>query len=168
MFDRSQLQFGAFLIAIAALSTANAIAATSEQAPGAHATAFCQSALPAFEGLIRKRPLALQNEGTATAFVTCSVPSDLNARELLSLSIVFVNNTGGSVSISCTLVSGALGNVVYIPKATTGAGEYMANIWSPSDIGGNALSALSSFSCALPPGTGVHYLSALQIVEIEV
>ena len=38
----------------------------------AQATAICQGALPAFETQIRKRPLALQNEGEANAFVTCS------------------------------------------------------------------------------------------------
>ncbi|HST45355.1 MAG TPA: hypothetical protein VLK29_09045, partial [Luteimonas sp.] len=38
-----------------------------------NATGLCQAALPAYDGLIRKRPVAIRNEGDAAAFVSCSL-----------------------------------------------------------------------------------------------
>lgn len=150
----------------AILTAADAVAVTRSRTPGAHATAFCQPALPAFDSLIRKRPLAVQNEGTATAFVTCSVPIDILASDLGGAALFFVNNTGGEVSIACTLANGATGNIIYIPKTTTGDDPYLVNTWTPDDIGGGELANQMSFSCALPPGTGMHFLYTSFYVDV--
>ncbi len=65
----------------ATLSAAAALALGSGYAPqanavsmAANATAFCQTALPVFDGNVRKRPLAVTNEGTSNAFISCSIP----------------------------------------------------------------------------------------------
>lgn len=49
-------------------------AAPIERTLYVNASAHCQAALPVFDGLIRKRPLAVVNEGQAGAFVTCAIP----------------------------------------------------------------------------------------------
>lgn len=127
---------------------------------------YCQPALPAFDGLIRKRPQAVQNEGTADAFVTCSVPVDISTSELDGVAIIFVNNTGAEVSIPCTLSSGITGEVAFIPKITTGNTEFITNSWTPEDNGGDPLTPVMSFSCKLSPGTGVHFLYASYDVDV--
>ncbi len=63
----------ALVLAIgASFASFDAQAVTQNRRFQANATSYCQAALPAFEGAIRKRPLAVQNEGTTNAFVTCS------------------------------------------------------------------------------------------------
>lgn len=157
---------GAAVVIAAALPAAEAGAVTSTRTPGAHATAYCQPALPAFDGLIRKRPQAVQNEGTADAFVTCSVPVDISTSELYAVAIYFVNNTGAEVSIPCTLSNGALGAVAFFPKVTTGSGPILSNAWTPADNGGDPLAPMMSFSCKLSPGTGVHFLYTAYDVDV--
>ena len=51
-------------------------AAAQTTAPTAAAVDRCQPALPTFDGSIRKRPKAVQNEGTSIAFITCGFSGD--------------------------------------------------------------------------------------------
>lgn len=157
---------GAAVAIVAALPIAKAGAVDSMRNPGAHATAYCQPALPAFDGLIRKRPQAVQNEGTADAFVTCSVPIDIGASALNGVAMIFVNNTGGEVSIPCTLSNGAVGEVIFIPKVTTGSEPFITNTWTPADNDDEPLEPMMSFSCKLPPATGVHFIYTAYAVDV--
>ena len=133
-----------------------------------HATANCQTALPVFDGNVRKRPVAVQNEGTSIAFVTCSFPSP-EGRQPGSASVTtavwqyFVNNGANPVTVNCTGV--ATNNSVqlaeYVPKSivvTPGAGE-QALIWQAFDFAGAPAvfpnQGAFSISCSLPPGAGV-------------
>ncbi len=42
----------------------------------------CQPALPLDDAAVRKKPLAVQNEGIATAFITCSFKKQRSQRTL--------------------------------------------------------------------------------------
>jgi hypothetical protein len=152
------------ILVLAALPAADVFAATRSRFPGAHATAFCQPALPAFDGLIRKRPLALQNEGTTTAFVTCSLPVDNTTPDLNGAAIHYVNNTGGEVAIACTLVNGLQSDVTYFVQTAISSAQYFVNYWTSA--GSELLADQMSFSCALPPGTGIHFLLSDYTVDV--
>jgi hypothetical protein len=76
----------------------------------ANGSGVCQAALPSYEGQIRKRPLAIQNEGTAAAFITCS-PSSLQYVPMQDFGhgVFLANNSAASVTVNCTAVMGSGG-----------------------------------------------------------
>lgn len=119
------------------------------------AVGLCQGALPAFETQIRKRPLAVQNEGASSTFVSCALTSQ---NSLQSVDVYF-GSIGGTVTISCTGVTGFTGVAAFSSKSVTvGAGARAVISWTPSDFGatGTLPSALFSISCALPPGAAIN------------
>ncbi len=123
------------------------------------ATLGCQSALPTFDTSIRKRPLALQNEGTADAFVTCGLEGTFLAAPLsTSVAVKLRNNTAASVDVSCTLTDAGPGlhNPTYFTKTVTLAANAVdVDLgFTSADNGGNAF-IYPAFSCALPPGIGI-------------
>ncbi len=78
------------------------------------AVKHCQAALPAYEGQIRKRPKALQNEGSTTVFVTCGfegrgIGSGIMSPNARQLTVYFNNYTGELQSVTCTAVEGGNG-----------------------------------------------------------
>lgn len=130
------------------------------------AAGICQSSYPATAGgLLRARPLALQNEGATSTFVTCSYPTpDLSeAPNWAGLGLVFVNNGTGNVNVTCTLVSGTLleGNVVYLPKTrfvTAGSVDVFIQ-FEPDELPGSPeFIARPNLSCVLPPEIGIQHL----------
>lgn len=134
----------------------------------AQGTAICQGALPAFETQIRKRPLALQNEGDASAFVTCSFNNpgiNSGGTRISSITVYLQNAAAGSRTVSCTAVNTG-------PGADTGAALYATrSIQVPRNAtGSTALQFASSdfpgapfllpgesvsVSCNLLPGIGI-------------
>jgi hypothetical protein len=129
--------------------------------------ARCQGALPAFETAIRKRPLAVQNEGTAASFITCGFEFD--AAEAINNAAVLVdtyfsNNTGAPVVVRCTGVTGwAGGENEFVSFQTTieanGSGtETGGNLfWEEGDFAAGGMSTgLIAISCNLPPGVGIN------------
>jgi hypothetical protein len=124
----------------------------------------CQSALPVFDGNIRKRPLAVANEGTSNAFVTCSFttvgPELANLVESYKL---FVSNAGtGTVDINCTGVGGVQGGIINqapqsIPLTIRlVSGEKRFFSYFPAQFLGGVLSNYFSVSCSLPLGTSIN------------
>jgi hypothetical protein len=132
-----------------------------------HGTANCQSALPVFDGNIRKRPMALANEGTATAFVTCDVESINNSATGFTAAGVFFTNRAGTagVTVNCSLVDGAFAATGTFPKASPAiaVGSSSAITWSTADNSGANFMA-PAISCALPPGVDI---SLVQFVYPE-
>lgn len=133
-----------------------------------HPTNYCQSALPVFDGNIRKRPQAVQNEGTGPAFVTCSYPSGEGrvAGPDGTTTMVWqylINNSDAAVTINCTGVAGYPGDgpeqfIVKSAVVDPGAiGE--AHIWEAADFDGAPAAfpeqGVFSISCNLPPGAGL-------------
>lgn len=127
-----------------------------------NATGTCNGALPAFEQSLRFRPLAVANEGTTNAFVTCTqlnrFANDVN------IVLAYVQNpTTDPKTISCTLVTGrdSYAKSSYPKSITLAAGEFNAIVWTASDNNGAPFLDLSNLSCNLPDG------AELEIVGIE-
>ncbi|MGY0613074.1 MULTISPECIES: hypothetical protein [unclassified Luteimonas] len=112
----------------------------------------CQAALPAFEGQVRKRPLALQNEGTASAFVTCAPPQFTGLADGdYGLDVTFINNGSSAATVSCTGVSIGQIPTIYVSKAiSVPSGATRILNWKDTDGSSKWVT-----SCNLPPGTGI-------------
>jgi hypothetical protein len=146
-------------------------AVTSQRAFNQNATGSCQSALPVFDGQIRKRPLAVQNEGTASAFVSCSFVTPGDFVGVFQISLYADNNTGSAIDISCTLVSGISksGVPTYLPQTIKMAANSGINrfVWTAADNGGvNFNNYALSASCNLPPGTGLSLSEIFFYVDV--
>jgi hypothetical protein len=157
----NQTCLAAAVLTISAAASQPAAALDRYRFPAGHAAAFCQASLPAFEGLVRKRPLAVQNEGASTAYITCSFPMDQGATVLEGMIMMFVNNTSGNLPITCTMVTGSETLVTYLPATKVAAPGYTSQPWYPGN--GNMM---VSFNCALPPGTGIHYIYAATKADV--
>ena len=146
-------------LVIAAFAAADAQADTTPRAFYANATSFCQTALPVFDGNVRKRPLAVQNEGTGDAFVTCSFTGQLIELDIATLAAV--NNGSSDATLSCTAVTGRNASVnEYVTKTITVPASGVAHMsWAGADFAGapDTIPGASLFnlSCKLPPGVGI-------------
>jgi hypothetical protein len=124
-----------------------------------NAPAHCQGALPNFEGALRKRPLALQNEGTSSAFVTCAIPTQ---GRVSGLEVYVSTHNGTSSPVTCTAVTGWKGGTNhYVPKTveTDASGEWAVFFWAPGDFVPDATAFPNGYialSCNLAPGTGLN------------
>ena len=150
-----------------------AVLATLAPQPGhafrvtAQAVAVCQGALPSFEGAIRKRPLAVQNEGTTNAFVTCALNNtgyNAGTTFISSIEIYAQNLNSSTRSITCTAVNSsatASPDPLYVTRTVSvspsdtnstliefEAGDFPG---SPVVLPGDTVSV----SCNLVPGMGI-------------
>lgn len=174
MSHRITASLFAAVASCAGMQTAHAVPTLQERTTIATAVALCQPALPVFDGNIRKRPLAVQNEGTSNAFVSCGLIEDVSGYSSGAKTVAaYLVNTGTtSATINCTLVSGNGrhgDSVLYFPKsATISAGDNSSLIfWSAAaDNGGVNFDQVVSVSCQLPPGTGVMQLTNAQDVDV--
>ena len=152
-------------LAVGALASGPAQGATALRHFVSHPAGTCQGALPAFETAIRKRPLAVKNEGTTPAFVTCSFTSQgqdggMSTRNPTRVAVYF-RNSGAPVTLSCTGVSGYEGTAStaqYVVKSMPLGGGIPSLVWSAADFGEAAYfpNGLFSISCALAPGVSIH------------
>ena len=134
-----------------AAPVANAAPAMQQYTAGAPAA--CRPALPAYDGAIRTRPTAMANEGTTTAFVSCSNWSMPFFQANYDTVVVLKNNSSVAVNVTCTLVAGgdtgpaptySTKTVSLAAQATNGVG--WGTLASP-DLPGTL-----RYSCGLPPG----------------
>lgn len=124
----------------------------------------CQPSLPVFDGNIRKRPLAVVNEGASSAFVTCSFTTvGPELENLVERYQLFVSNTGpDTVEISCTGVGGVHGGTIsqapqFIPLTLSLlSGEKRFFSYFPAQFFNDVLPNFFSVSCNLPSGTSVN------------
>lgn len=145
----------ATVLAGSALLAINDVNAAGVQA---NSTAFCQAALPMFDANVRKRPLAVVNEGKTDAYVTCSYPVEVNTHDVTEVQAYLSNHTAITKDVNCTMVDGYdQGDVTYISKTTRSYddGRYESEDWTSSDNGGNSFGGTVSISCALPAGIGL-------------
>ena len=134
-----------------------------------HATGACQAALPAYEGAIRKRPLALVNEGTDSAFVTCAFPG-FEGGTFGGLTIWFTNFGDAAAVLRCTFVTGTAATGVphaVLPVYTSRIRELPAGASDALFLtsGDASTDAPTSVSCALPPQVGIGDLGFGQEIE---
>lgn len=145
-------------IAVATLGAVSAPASAGSYF--SNAVGICQGALPSFEGSFRKRPLAIANEGTSNAFLSCTLPLDQTAVQgNTAVAVGLVNRSNALVAVACTFVDGTvpelLGGVpptLYPKNIAVAAGEGVSLIWQAAEYDLEAFSKIASVSCALPPG----------------
>ena len=150
---------------VIALTCVSAGAVTRSRNVYSNATGVCQAALPAYEGQIRKRPLAIQNEGTASAFVSCSFAGTSTGvgglRSIQSLHLFADNNSAVSVSLTCTLVDSISGYTTaptFITKTITlPANSKLVQLqwYAGLDNDGDNFIWTVNTSCNLPVGVGL-------------
>lgn len=128
---------------------------------------ICQAALPAYEGMIRKRPLAMQNEGSGPAFVTCSLVAhhrydDVPVNQYFQWAMLRVRSSSGTaLTISCTGVWGyGLPSDMHYETASIvlpADGATVDLAWDRPAAGwpGPNPGHVFSASCSLPPGAAV-------------
>lgn len=128
-------------------------------------TAICQAALPVYDGQIRKRPKAVQNEGTTPAFVTCSWITQGSVGNSTANPVGLVLNVsvndGQPDHVTCVGVLGKQGQTFNTYTRGTDLhsnGGTRLLEWGPSDFGGSTTfpSGLISVSCLLNPGVGIN------------
>jgi len=102
----------------------------------ANATSFCQAALPVFDSNIRKRPLAVQNEGAEGAFVTCAFTAQSSG--LGPVTVVAANTGSSDATLTCTGVTGYnTGSNEYASKTiVVPASGWQAMQWTGADFDG--------------------------------
>lgn len=150
-----------FLATAVLLATTHGVAHAQDAFVSSGPANYCRPALPAFDGLIRTRPLAVQNEGATTAFVTCSVatnlwfdPIRLNTTDIR---MNFTNNHNTSITIACTGVSGReQGPNLFVTRSSTmQPGQRRSISWRGDFAVGGAMPSFMHFSCALPSGGAI-------------
>lgn len=144
----------------ASLAAGDAQAVTASRILSANATSYCQTSLPVFDGQIRKRPLAVQNEGTSNAFVTCSFTRHWNSNAATGIQMFAQNNTSAAQSLTCTMVTGfSTGANQFVPKTVSlpAGGAQVSMSWLPADFSGGIFPDTQySLSCNLLPGEGLN------------
>jgi len=153
-------------ICLSAMLTSAASAAFHSDA--VNATGACNGALPSFEGAIRKRPTGILNQGTTSAFVSCSVTTDGGMNPGYDTAIVYLVNRGtSSAAVDCTFVNGIAAELSpmvptqFYPK-TVGipAGEAVAVSWEASEFELEKFLNIVNFSCNLPPKVEIALVGA--------
>lgn len=145
---------GTLLIGLAHPVQALDVLSTSGSGPAGN----CQPALPVYEGLVRKRPLAVVNEGTENAYVTCALTTEEVSLNVQSFGTRVSNGSDAALTVSCTAVVGdELATTSYIPKSIDLAPGAAGNLtWSGADAGGLLSSKSIAMSCLLPPGAALN------------
>jgi hypothetical protein len=158
---KSSIGLASLVVAVAGVLAAPAQAAVETNEVGANAVSHCQGNLPASETTLRKRPLAVQNEGTTSAFITCSFSTQYNSADLREIGGfgVFLNNKSATAkTVTCTGIAGFDSNTtnVFVNKsvviAPAGEGEIF---FETADNGGDGYYPLVNLSCSVPAGAGI-------------
>lgn len=148
------LPIAAIVVAAAALAVpADAGATIVQNAAGA-----CAGARSNYTASLRFRPTGVNNEGTADAFVSCSMNTSDYYQSANDVNGVVLSNRGTvDKTVSCTLAAGSFENQpsLLFPKAITvpvGV-PYVILSWDPDiDNAGMLFSNSINYSCVLPPG----------------
>jgi len=130
-----------------------------------NAVNYCQAFTPGPANTVRNRVIGSENVGTATMNVACNFHSMYGGASATNPSDLYVyftnNNTTGSITISCTLLTGYQGQTGPAAYAVTkslvlNAGDNLGLEWHATD---NPTPASTDFgtdlvgiNCALPHG----------------
>lgn len=147
------------IIALATVTLASALSLQSGPVEANEATpaaGACRSALPAFDGNIRTRPRAVQNEGSAIAFVSCGVQRDFDDN-INSALVYLMNISAVPVTVDCTMIIGMSSPTYYTFTANVAANSGPTSYGFEVPENGYAGNAIA-WSCSLPPGAGVNRL----------
>lgn len=135
--------------------------AASAQQVLQNGSGVCKSALPVFDGNIRNRPTAISNEGTAHAFVSCSMDDVINGESDIVGAWIH-NNSTSAQNVTCTFVNGTpVDDAQYFTKTGNfGAGTGTYLFWTAeADNAGENFGMLVNFSCNLPAGVELRLVT---------
>lgn len=128
-------------------------------------TGACQPALPVYAGVIRARPLAIQNEATTSAYLNCALVGThlgpTGGQEMTDVYVGVINNTAADVAVTCSTIDGiakVTTPFVSSKTVTVGAGTSAELHWNAADNNGHNYLFNANMQCLLPPGIGVSYL----------
>lgn len=140
--NRYAMTLGALTAAAGALLSLQASAAPTPKFGSLAAANACQGALPNYEGSFRKRPLAVVNQGSTGAFLTCGASTYAffgQGPGNSEVGLYVTNRTAIDADISCTMVDGLVGGDIastfanYYPQTlTVAANNYDYISWSGS------------------------------------
>ncbi len=127
----------------------------------------CKSALPVFDGNIRNRPQSIGNEGTAIAFVSCSTLDQQGGANSIA-GVWLHNTTGTAVDVPCTMSTQNLadGASYFTKTGNVPATGDTYLLWTTSDNGGNNFSKQPNFSCQLPPGVQLWFVTYVTTTDL--
>jgi len=163
-FSHPILSVSGLAIVLGAFIAGDAMAVTQARTLYSNPTGYCQAALPVFETNLRKRPVAVQNEGSSNAFVSCAFTSQFSGADNKPTEIGIYAQNLGSVArdLTCTLVTGfATGplnqNITKTVTLPVGGAQRLTT-WEPADFSGGDFPNFGpySMSCNLLPGVGLN------------
>lgn len=129
----------------------------------------CRPALPAFDGMIRTRPLGLVNESSSVAWITCALTGHHTGKTRV-IDVRFIG--AGNGPRTCTLVSWQPTNtgvaaVGYQTLSSSTLPGWETKIrWTAAVHNGGATYASMAVSCQLPPGDGIESLRQMFLEEV--
>lgn len=156
----------ATVLAFAAIPQAQAVGLLETRATNAPGN--CQAALPAYEGQIRKRPLAIFNEGTESAFITCAFTTSQLALGIKGYTARMTNLGTVPVAVTCTGVNGEEGSATYFTK-TLNINPGASTVLSYDNILDNLAILFTnrlSVSCNIPPMVGMNNNSVTSVLSL--
>lgn len=130
--------------------------AAAQSFPTVTPVGACNGALPSYDMTLRKRPLAILNEGTAPAFLSCALAADYGGAPINTVILAFVNRGSADAIVSCTYVDaldpeiGGLLPVYRSASTTVPAGTSSELLWQPEGED-EMFGPVISVSCMLPP-----------------
>lgn len=137
------------LAALAGLSPASQAEAAEVRAVSISPVANCEAPLPVFNATLRKRPVAIANEGASRIFVSCTLMSDTMGQDKGSITVSFASN-GPSGRVDCTLVAGGTITQDYLAGSVdVPAGGRARLYWD--QVSKRNPAGSYAFSCVLPP-----------------
>lgn len=143
------------------LAAAMLCTAPAHASDWSNAVDVCQGSLPSFEGALRKRPLAIANEGSSSSFVSCSIRAPL-FEQVTGILVLFTNRIATTRTVTCTLVDGVAEPFpgyppVYQPKPIAlAAGAFGILAWDSAVDNGDEPYSLPNLNCSLPPGVEIN------------
>lgn len=149
------------VLAVAASVPATDAGAMPSRTRHVSATAVCEAPLSVFDAPLRKRPVAIRNEGSSGIFISCAVPTD-HAGDLATSEVRLLFASTVQQALNCTIVAGVGANLYREVKSVVVPAGGVASIhWTGIDKrGGEGAIALS---CALPPGVEARTLSLHEV-----
>jgi len=121
----------------------------------------CQPSRPGADSTFRRRPLAMENEGTSTVFLTCAFGGVFNGvPSQKTLTVGFLNSTATAATATCTLADaheGVLNPEFFVKSISVApAGSPVTLMqWSAVADNGGVRFTYPAVNCAIPPGVGV-------------
>lgn len=124
-----------------------------------NAISICKGALPAYETVLRQRPLAMVNEGTIASFVNCGFRAPTNSKGQERFAVYLKNFGPNTVTVRCTGVIGVEDNAHYVARSVTlSPGQSKEVRWDKNDNGGYLIRTNSGLQCLLPANVGMTKL----------